>query len=183
MDTGLQVYGGPFFRKLKEAGGKAFQLLEMTPPTKSSYGGYSATGTTTTATATVSATTYYESGGCFGETSTVQVGAAKVPTSVKNVRKGDKIVVADGFATVICVAKIARSASKSLLRFPGGLTITPRHPIRVNGEWTQPCKLTSDETSNESGFVYNFVLDRSHVPLINGIECVTWGHGLTAEGV
>jgi hypothetical protein len=29
MDTGLQVYGGPFFRKLKEEGTKAFQLIAM----------------------------------------------------------------------------------------------------------------------------------------------------------
>lgn len=29
MDTGLQVYGGPLFKKLKEAGGKAFSLIPM----------------------------------------------------------------------------------------------------------------------------------------------------------
>jgi len=99
------------------------------------------------------------------------------------VRKGDKIAVADGFATVRCVIKIARSASKSLLVFSGGLTITKRHPIRVNGAWINPSEIVTNEVSNPSGFVYNFVLDRSHVPLVNGIECVTWGHGLTAEGV
>lgn len=179
MDTGLQVYGGPFFRKLKEAGGKAFALIPMPAPAK---------GRGKTNAAPVASNTYYDAsggggGGCFGETSTVLVGDGKVTTSVKDVRKGDKIVVADGFATVVCVAKIARSASKSLLKFPSGLTITKRHPIRINGEWTQPCKVTSVETSNPSGYVYNFVLDRSHIPLISGVECVTWGHGLTAEGV
>lgn len=152
------------------------------PTPQNRYGGGSA--------APVSSNTYYNcssggcgGGGCFGETSTVLVGAGRVRKAVKDVRKGDQIVVADGFATVLCVAKIARSASKSLLKFPGGLTITKRHPVRINGEWTQPCKVTSVETSNTSGFVYNFVLDRCHIPLINGVECVTWGHGLTAEGV
>ena len=46
------------------------------------------------------------------------------------------MVVTDGFATVRCVIKIAHDASKSLLSFPSGLTITKRHPIRVNGKWT-----------------------------------------------
>jgi len=138
---------------------------------------------------TSSAAVYYDNsgsgggGGCFGETSTVEVGNQRVKTSVKDVRKGDKIAVADGFATVRCVVKITRSASKSLLAFPGGLTITKRHPIRVNGAWIQPSEIVTTEVSNPSGFVYNFVLDRSHVLLVNGIECVTWGHGLNAEGV
>ena len=29
MDKGLQVYGGPLFNKLKESGGKAFQLIPL----------------------------------------------------------------------------------------------------------------------------------------------------------
>ena len=93
------------------------------------------------------------------------------------------MVVVDGFATVICVVKIAVDPTKSLSSFPSGLTITKRHPIRINGEWTQPCKVTTDEVANPAGCIYNFVLDRSHIPLINGIECVTWGHDLTAPGV
>lgn len=49
--------------------------------------GVAAAGTYTS----VDASAYYGGGGggCFGETSTVQVGAARVTTSVKNVRKGD----------------------------------------------------------------------------------------------
>jgi len=35
VDKGLQVYGGPFFNKLKDAGGKAFQLIPM--PVKEVY--------------------------------------------------------------------------------------------------------------------------------------------------
>ena len=37
--------------------------------------------------------------------------------------------------------------------------------------------------ANPSGLVYNFVLDRYHIVLVNGMECVTWGHGLTEAGV
>ena len=31
--------------------------------------------------------------------------------------------------------------------------------------------------------VYNVVLDRNHVLLVDGIECVTWGHDLQEQGV
>jgi hypothetical protein len=41
--------------------------------------------------------------GCFGENSTVLIGKDKVETKVKDIRKGDKMLVSDGFATVICV--------------------------------------------------------------------------------
>jgi hypothetical protein len=39
------------------------------------------------------------------------------------------------------------------------------------------------KVANPSGFVYNFVLDKSHIVLVDGVECVTWGHELTEEGV
>ena len=196
MDTGLQVYGGPFFQKLKESGGKAFSLIPMPKPGRSSYYSSYTAPTYNASTSNnrsapvrqrspspIDNSTYYNNAGCFGETSSVLVGAEKVITFVKDVRKGDKILTADGLATVLCVVKIARCASKSLVSFPGGLTITKRHPIRVNGEWIQPCKLSTVTIPNPSGYVYNFVLDRSHIPLINGIETCTWGHGLSAEGV
>ena len=39
------------------------------------------------------------------------------------------------------------------------------------------------EVPNPVSCVYNVVLDRCHILLVNGIECITWGHDLTAEGV
>lgn len=111
-------------------------------------------------------------------------GNKPIKTVITNVKKDDTIVVANGqTATVKCLIKIARNAAKPLLCMPGGLTITPRHPVRVNGIWTHPINVTKTKVANPSGFVYNIVLDQHHVPLINGVECITWGHGLTAEGV
>ena len=96
-------------------------------------------------------------------------------TAITDVKKGDMIATADGLAMVKLVAKIARA--KPLLRLEGGLTITKRHPVRVNGVWMLPQQLQGVEVENPAGVVYNFVLDQSHVVLVNGVECITWGHG------
>jgi hypothetical protein len=59
----------------------------------------------------------------------------------------------------------------------GDLEITAKHPIRVDGKWTLPVGEPA------TGTVTNFVLDRCHVLMVNGVECVTLGHGLTEPGV
>lgn len=121
-------------------------------------------------------------GGCFGETSTVMVVDAagnQKATLITLLKKGDKIVSSQGTAIVRCVAKIARDSRKPLIAFSSGLTITKRHPIRLNGAWTLPHLVEKNTVANPSGFVYNLVLESDHVAIINGIECCTWGHGLT----
>ena len=97
-------------------------------------------------------------------------------TAITDVKKGDMIATADGLATVKLVAKIART--KPLLRLENGLTITKKRPIRVGGLWMLPQALPGVEVENPTGVVYNFVLDRSHIVLVDGVECITWGHGL-----
>jgi len=52
--------------------------------------------------------------------------------------------------------------------------ITPKHPVRVNGEWKYPCQLGEKKLVNCSA-VYTFVLESEHVMIINGIECITLG--------
>lgn len=40
-----------------------------------------------------------------------------------------------------------------------------------------PCNLVSGPTEIFTNEIYNFVLDQDHIVIINGIECVTLGHG------
>jgi hypothetical protein len=132
--------------------------------------------------------TYYAGagGGCFGETSTVMIArpcGQSLEMRVSDVKMGDEIHVADGTARVRCVVRIARPSSKSLVAFPGGLTITAKHPVRISGRWMLPGEMYQQRIPNTSDFVYNFVLDRSHIVVVNGVECVTWGHGLEDEKV
>jgi len=64
---------------------------------------------------------------------------AKVVRSMSAVRVGDMVEVAGGgTARVACVVEIERPASKEMVRFDGGLEITPRHPLRLEGKWRRP---------------------------------------------
>jgi len=133
--------------------------------------------------------TYYAGagGGCFGETSSVTVvcpDGTEVKTRVSDVQAGDKVRVAGNeTAEVRCVVRIVRSSNKTLAAFPGGLTITARHPVRIAGRWMLPSQICEEQVPNPSGFVYNFVLERCHIVLVDGVECVTWGHGIDEDVV
>lgn len=79
--------------------------------------------------------------------------------------------------------RIAEPTNKPLIAIQG-LTITEKHPIRLGGQWVLPKNVPSGiRTFNLSGYVYCFVLEHTHVAMVNGIECVTWGHNLKGEVV
>jgi len=133
----------------------------------------------------------------------------KVVRSMSAVRAGDMVEVADGgTARVACVVEIERPASKEMVRFDGGLEITPRHPLRLDGRWRRPREVCEEVTGQgaDSGCtaaelvsmegdytVYNLVLEgeglsecgvgQTRVLLVNGLECATWGHGLKGDPV
>ena len=130
--------------------------------------------------------TYYAGagGGCFGSKSTVQiqVGETFQPILISEVKKGDSVRVSNGVATVKCVVRLARDRSKPLIAMPNcKLQVTPRHPIRYNRRWMRPIDLLpfgAQETAGEN-WVYTLVIDRCHIVLVDGVEAITWGHGLT----
>merc|ERR1711918_270560 len=62
---------------------------------------------------------------------------------------------------------------------------TPWHPVRMGGKWMFPSDL-SPACGQACEAVYSFVFtddSPEHVMLINGIQCVTLGHGYTEEVV
>jgi hypothetical protein len=79
---------------------------------------------------------------------------------------------------VIC--GVATAHAGALVSIPGGPTLTPHHPVRVGGAWRAPEGLGPLVPSG--GTVYNFVLESSHVLLVDGHACVTLGHGIAAPG-
>jgi len=103
---------------------------------------------------------------------------------VEEVVKGDLVrSPCGGPSRVTCVVEtLSSTGTTDLVHLEGGLKVTPYHPVRVNGKWNFPCTLsTPKETLCPA--VYSFVLVENHVVVINGIECVTLGHGFTGDAV
>jgi len=194
MDPGLQVYGGSLFDKLQHRGGEIFVSLPMV--TSRAQYSYTPTASTTTAAAAPAPdnSIYYGGGGggCFDASCTVLVSrnGTEQDIPVCDVRKDDLVRVVEGedraWAKVNCVVQIDRlQGASDLVEFKSsGLRITKKHPIRLPGQkWQYPMDLTHTGAArpcpSTSQFVYNFLLDGSHVLLVNDVQCVTFGHGIT----
>jgi len=217
MDPGLQLYGGAMFKEIQEEGGKVF--LSIPPPTKSSPKVASTVSHSQPVAQTMN--NYYcdgGGGGCFGMQSTVEVCCPSdgewERTPVGSVQAGDRVRVWDGspFSTkkvgldepltshtsarVLCAVKMHRLPSKSMVVLPGGLVITPGHPVLSGDGGWQPARkhpLAKEMVPMAEGsaspelivpiVVFNFILDSSHMLLVNGTPCITWAHGLQEEGL
>ena len=90
--------------------------------------------------------------------------------------------VADGgTALVVCVARLKHK--DDLVVLPCGLVITLKHPVFIDSRWQRPEALSVARVPSAAGMVFNVVLDRCHVLLVEGVVCVTWGHELIGEVV
>jgi hypothetical protein len=149
---------------------------------------------------------YYDmtSGSCFAGACLVEMHDG-TRTRVESVRKGDKVL---GGGEVVCVVRTdpradrsdrpdfphrspsPPSSPRSLVKL-GALLVTAWHPIRAagpRGEWVFPCTVEGATVVPHDGEVYNFVLGgpdgpdgpdgHAHEMTIEGIVCVTLGHGL-----
>lgn len=197
-DPGVQEYGGPLFRSLREDTEDIFLGL---PPPAVSYRmqpstAYSSTAYSAVSVASASASTAYSastapvpnmavyadytSGSCFHGECLVEMhdGATK---RVKEIRKGD---VVKGGATVVCVVRTDTGKTVDMTRV-GDLLVTAWHPMRGDeGHWVFPCEVEGAVVvRGASDVVYNFVLDRRHEVTVSGRVCVTLGHGLTGPVV
>lgn len=121
---------------------------------------------------------------------------------VADVRKGDIVAtpLAEGGAAaskgarVLCAVRTrCAGGACELVELPGGLVVTPYHPVRVPtagdagdagdaaafAPWRFPCEL-GVVAERPCAFVTSFVLERaagvSHAMLIDGVACVCLGH-------
>jgi hypothetical protein len=62
----------------------------------------------------------------------------------------------------------------------GGFTMW--HPVFVGGEWRHPADLGQVQRVVTDA-IYNFVLDETHVIMLNGVMTCTMGHDMTANTV
>jgi len=141
---------------------------------------------------------FLRAGGCFAPECTLELlapvdgDAARVVvahTRLDAVRQGDLVRTArGGAARVRCVVRIACPGGRAaLVQLPGGgPELTEWHPVldARDGRWRFPTHL-GVAAVRACAHVYNLVLEDTddHVPLVNGVGCVSLAHGLTGPVV
>jgi hypothetical protein len=186
-DKSVQFYGGELFKTIRETADTIYNKLP--PPTPSCvpviFDGF---GHSIIPKSTVDMSTYNNaSNGCFGPDSLVRMedGTKKI---IQTLKKGDVVATPYGVASIICVIKTkCKNGVADLVKFKSGFTITPWHPILSHRNsdgnvWKFPADIKKSSIV-ECPAVYNLVLDKFHVVLINNIPCVTLGHNIDEEVV
>jgi len=175
-DPGLQVYGSDVFATIRDEADDIF--VDLPPPTPTGYG-------RSASAAPVDMSAYYNaSGGCFAGHCLVELADGTVKR-VDALRKGDRVRGPRGrrprTAVTRCVVRTRCAARfQDMVCLPGGLMITPFHPVRTaDGTWSFPKDLVPVGLHDTNGWVYNFVLDAGHTVTIDGTEACTLGHGFS----
>lgn len=117
---------------------------------------------------------------CFAPEGLVEManGCSKL---VKDLVRGDEVKTASGTASIVCVVQThSDSGTMSLVTLPGGLRLTPWHPVLMGDSWVFPSSVRN-AWSQDCDSVYSFVLDDGHTMIINGVTTVTLGHGKTGD--
>ena len=194
-DLALQSFGRDakgreaFFEELSGAAETCFAML---PPPKPSNIERNARKAAASAASRVQMSRlpdeFMRGGGCFAPDARVaccirsQPGDAEEDTLVciDELSAGAVVRTASGgTARVRCVVQSPTDEGVALLsELPTGLKITEWHPVLDHaGHWCFPITL-GRAVSCRCPYVYNLVLDREHVALIDGVPCVTLGHGI-----
>jgi len=101
---------------------------------------------------------------------------------IKEIRKGD---VVENVAVVECLVKIRMPTGDNLVEAVtlNGALFTPWHPVKSNGNWEFPAEIGKIERTHVEAW-YNLVLNgKVKTVVVNGVEAVTLGHGITGKNV
>jgi hypothetical protein len=128
-------------------------------------------------------------GGCVADDS--MVDTIRGPIKVSEIKKGDQVVHSHGVSTVLCVVEhfIGKEEVEFVMMGTNQqLKITPWHPIRMPNttESVFPVQCPDVKTVVECPTrVFNLVVAPGCVPWyrIDGVECVSVGHGQTEDPV
>jgi len=197
-DPGVQIYGkGLLFNSLQDS---LDDIFESVPPPVPSRRRAVVSGGGGGAAPKMSQVFNNQNAVCVhGETKvTVQSPDKQVTASIDihEVKKGDLILTANGtYVKVECLVEtrvddqLQDNRPFDLLKI-GNLRVTPYHPIKVTpqSDWSFPIQATTNRphVTSTAYSVYNLVLERGqrhHAVLMDGIESITLGHGITNNAV
>jgi len=181
-DSGVQCYGGELFDKLRDEADQFF--VKLPPPEPSIQRPSSAASRTGyTPAAPVNMSAYMDRyAGCVDGECMVQMADGS-SQRVAELRKGDSVATPDGtHAEVVCAVRTIAPDGKFLMsELPGGLRVTPYHPVWMDGAWRFPLDL-APAAEVDCRAVYTFVLEEVKASavgfIVNGVPCAPLGHGV-----
>eukprot|EP00038_Savillea_parva_P018308 m.23030 g.23030 ORF g.23030 m.23030 type:complete len:874 (-) comp4048_c0_seq1:218-2839(-) len=201
-DPGVQFYGGSIFCDSRDIADEAFSKLDPPVPTRDrvnaeyalrvakARGDPDAVAAATMAArelakaaVSVSMSRYNcASAPCFAGGCTVATPSGTVP--IESLCRGDFVLTPHGTAVRVVCLVVTKCVNNTafFVDFPGGLRITPYHPVRINGVWHFPQDVHSVH-EHPCPAVYNLVVDDTHIVYVNGVECITLGHNLKSSSV
>ena len=183
------VFGGTIFTDCVDKASDIFDSLP--PPTPSlinqQLSNYRSLGTNSQTSRPIDMSSFNNAcGGCFDSYCNITMadGTTKI---LKDLKKSDIImsVTQDNVLTsakVICVfeTKITMGI-REFVDFENGLYITPWHPIKYNNRWVFPANI-KDPIVKQCNSMITLVLDKHHIGVINGFQCIMLGHEIK-EGI
>lgn len=183
-DPGLQVYGGDSFRAVQATAERVF--CDLPPPTPSAqrWGGYGGTYSAAPTAALITSMSVFHDvgGGCFYGDSSVLMADGR-SKRITDIVAGERVKTPEGTAEVLAVVVCGQYAPTQPMTQIGTLLITPWHPVRDSeGTWYFPAERHGSSICAVNT-VYNLVLNRDHIVIIEGVEAITLGHGLTGPVV
>jgi len=183
-DPGVEVYGGKLCKDLQNIADDIFCKLPPPTPSNAHKPTYTSSGTyvAPSYTPVASMTTYYDAyGSCFNGEGLVSMADGSLKL-VKDLVKGDTISSFGKIAQVVCLTKTKIRFDTINMVEINGLLITPWHPVKISGKWKFPVEVSTSKPI-EIDYVYNLVLNNGVSVVINGIECITLGHGIKGDEV
>ena len=175
-DQSVSLFGGDWFREQKENINLVFD--KTTPPKPSQV-----TSTTTSVAASGGMTQVYNNSSsiCFHGHCKIKMGDGSTKL-LCNIRTGETVSTPYGNTSVKFITKqeCINGVCEMVVFQKTGLIVTPTHPIKYNDKWVHP-KMIYEPSVIKTGYIYNLVLYEHHSCYINDMECITIGHGQTAD--
>jgi len=181
-DPGVQLYGGSLFAQLRDETDKLFLTLPPPTPSLQRRGAYlhRAFGMN------VFNNSYAP---CFRGDSGVRMSDGRI-VALRDLHRGDIVAVpgTENVAVVRCLVRTACAGGVArLVSLPdGGPLVTPWHPVRPldsGGAWTFPSDIAAPSPDMQCEALYSFVLEGGHSMVMDGWECIAWGHDIFDDSV
>lgn len=196
-DPGVQHLGGELFKQCRDTIDGLFNTLPDPTPSRyvSGNNGYTASANYTPG-HTMMSSYNTSSGPCFRGDCLVkladgslmrvdQIRGKQLISPYQGPRPDGTPVCDDTVYEVLAVIKTKCIAGTATFVNYKGLIVTPTHPVisicDERTEWCRPIDLVGDCFVEACEFVYNFVLANGHIININGVDCVTLGHGFVGN--